>query len=148
MPGTARLSRKRGTEVTRIWDRIGELGRLKPGWLDGIGEAPSPQALLRAGIIADALPQQQEPVRIYPTEAGGVNLEWSDANLSHSITVGPDLRLYLMTVDRDEKDHGEAVARLLQYADIGFPVRGPDGVTLSVEQLRFAARLIEKDGNP
>ena len=131
--------------MSRTCDRIGELGRLKPGWLDGIGEAPSPQALLRAGIIADALPQQ-EPVRIYPTKAGGVNLEWSDANLLHSITVSPDLRLYLMTVDRDEKDHGEAVARLLQYADIGFPVRGHDGtVTLTVEQLRFAASLIDKD---
>ncbi len=133
--------------MSRTWDRIGELGRLKPGWLDGIGEAPSPQALLRAGIIADALPQQQEPVRIYPTEAGGVNLEWSDANLLHSITVGPDLRLYLMTVDRDEKDHGEAVARLRHYADIGFPVRGPDGVTLSVEQLRFAASLIDEEAS-
>ncbi|MEZ0094491.1 hypothetical protein [Streptacidiphilus sp. EB129] len=35
---------------------------------------------------------------------------------------------------------------LRRYADIGFPVRGPDGVTLTVEQLRFAARLIDEDG--
>lgn len=135
--------------MSRTWDRIGELAKLKPGWLDGIGEAPTPQALLRAGVIAEALPQQQEPVRIYPTEAGGVNLEWSDANLLHSITVGHDLRLYLMTVDRDEKDHGEAVDRLLKYADIGFPVRSADGtVSLTVEQLRFAASLIDKDVAP
>lgn len=132
--------------MSRTWDRIGELAKLKPGWLDGIGEAPSPQALLRAGIIAEALPQQQEPIRIYPTEAGGVNLEWSDANLLHSITVGPDLRLDLMTVDKDEPSRSEAVARLLQYVDIGFPVRSVDGtVVLSLEQLRFAASLITGD---
>lgn len=31
-------------------------------------------------------------------------------------------------------------------ADAGMPVAGPDGVELSVEQLRFAAELIDKEG--
>ncbi|QMU79612.1 hypothetical protein GXW83_31800 [Streptacidiphilus sp. PB12-B1b] len=34
------------------------------------------------------------------------------------------------------------------YADLGSPVRGPDGVTLTAEQLRFAAQLIDQDGTP
>lgn len=37
---------------------------------------------------------------------------------------------------------------LRQLADLGHPVFGPDGVTLSVEQLRFAAELIDKDVTP
>ena len=35
---------------------------------------------------------------------------------------------------------------LRQLADLGYPVAGPGGVTLTVEQLRFAAELIEKGG--
>lgn len=35
---------------------------------------------------------------------------------------------------------------LRQLADLGYPVAGPGGVTLTVEQLRFAAELIEKEG--
>jgi hypothetical protein len=33
---------------------------------------------------------------------------------------------------------------LRRYAAIGIPVVGPDGVVLSVEQLRFAADLVER----
>lgn len=86
--------------MTGTWDRVQELMRLEAGWLDGAGAKPDPRVLLRAGVLAEAIPTEQQ-VRIYPSEAGGVNLEWSDANLLHSITIGPDMRLDLMTVDKD-----------------------------------------------
>lgn len=90
--------------MTDFWTRITELSRLQPGWLDGEGLPPTEQALKAAGRIATALPDPpgEERIRVYPTPAGGVQLEWRDANLLHSITVGPDLRLDLMTVDRNE----------------------------------------------
>jgi hypothetical protein len=80
-----------------------ELSRLEPGWLDGEGLPPTGQALKAAGRIATALPADADPVRAYPTPEGGIELEWDDANLNHTITVGPDLRLHLMTIDRDEE---------------------------------------------
>lgn len=87
--------------MTTTWDRIQELMDLDDGWLNGAGLKPNPVALIRAGVLADAIAAEQR-VRIYPTEGGGVNLEWDDANLLHCITIGPDLRLDLMTVDKDE----------------------------------------------
>lgn len=89
--------------MTDFWTRMTELSRLEPGWLDGEGLPPTGQALKAAGRIATALPADADPVRAYPTPEGGIELEWDDANLNHTITVGPDLRLHLMTIDRDEE---------------------------------------------
>lgn len=89
--------------MTGTWERINELSGLKPGWLNGEGEPPSTTVLTAAGRLADAIPVRGDRPRIYPTPEGGMNLEWRDDNLLHSITIGPDLRLDLMTVDRDEE---------------------------------------------
>ena len=86
--------------VTGTWDRVQELMDLQAGWLDGAGAKPPPQALLRAGVLAEAIPTEPQ-VRIFPVEDGGVNLEWDDATSLHCITIGPDMRLGLMTVDKD-----------------------------------------------
>jgi hypothetical protein len=86
--------------MTGTWDRVQELMDLQAGWLDGAGAKPEPRILLRAGVLAEAIPTERR-VRIYPSEDGGVNLEWDDVNLLHCITIGPDMRLDLMTVDKD-----------------------------------------------
>jgi hypothetical protein len=88
--------------MTNTWDRIEELLALKPGWLDGEGQAPSAPVLLAAGRLVDSIPCPPGTVRIYPTPEGGVELEWDDANLNHAITIGPDRRLHLLTIDREE----------------------------------------------
>lgn len=88
--------------MTGTWERINELSGLKPGWLNGEGQPPSSTVLTAAGRLADAIPRAGDRPRIYPTVEGGAQLEWSDGNLLHTITISPDLRLDLMTVDRDE----------------------------------------------
>lgn len=75
---------------------------LKPGWLDGEGVPPGPGVAARAVLIAEAVTNWADPIRIYPTPEGGIELEWDDDNLNHTIIIGPDLRLNLATIDRDE----------------------------------------------
>jgi hypothetical protein len=89
--------------VTSTWDRINELSGLKPGWLDGEGEPPRSLVLTAAGRLADAIPDMGERPRIYPTPEGGISLEWRDGDRLQCIIIGPDLRLDMTTIDRNEE---------------------------------------------
>lgn len=82
--------------------RLAELAILKPGWLDGCGEAISTDTIALARRLADALPSDTRPLRIFPTEPGGVEIEWRDPHGTHSITVQPDGTLYLLSDDPDD----------------------------------------------
>lgn len=81
-------------------ERLTELSRLEPGWLDGQGVPPAEAALETAGQIVTALPRPIGQVRVYPTLLGGVQLEWSDGEFNHEIEIGPDLRLRLASHER------------------------------------------------
>ena len=65
------------------------------------------------------------------------------------VSPGPRIRSEVMSrvgrqvIAAERRQRQAGVLR--QYAAIGSPVVGPDGVMLSVEQLRFAADLIEKE---
>jgi hypothetical protein len=83
-----------------VWERLTELSRLEPGWLDGAGVPPTEAALEIAGQIVTALPRATGRVHVYPTEPGGVQLEWSDDEFNHEIEIGPDLRIRLASHDR------------------------------------------------
>ncbi|MFG2676991.1 hypothetical protein [Streptomyces sp. NPDC048445] len=86
-------------QQTPLWERLTELSRLNDGWLDGYGKAPAEEVLQLAGKIATALPHTLGQILITPTEAGGVQLEWSDQHGGHEIEVMPDLHLFLLTVE-------------------------------------------------
>lgn len=88
---------------TPFYDRLTEISKLADGWLDGAGKAPSEEALKSASVLGAALPTSV-PLRVYPTEAGGVSLEWDDQHGGHEIEVQPDGHLVLMTVERDGAD--------------------------------------------
>lgn len=85
-----------------IWARLDELAALKPGWLDSESQPPGPSVVAYSARIAESVTSWVGPLAIYPTPEGGVELEWDDDNLNHTITIGPDLRLNLATVDRNE----------------------------------------------
>lgn len=60
------------------------------GWMDGEGERSEPHALARAhALIADLLALGAPAPRVYPTLAGGVQLEWDSAGSACSITIEP-----------------------------------------------------------
>lgn len=91
----------------RVHQRMDELAALQPGWLDGDGAALGPALLATAAVIAESTAQWAGEIGIYPTPEGGVQLEWSDAWAAHSITIGPDLRTTMTTVDRGEAERSD-----------------------------------------
>lgn len=96
--------------ATSFYERLTELSKLKDGWLDGDGKAPSWEVLKAASVLGVALPMNIVP-RVYPTEAGGVSLEWDDQHGGHEIEVLPDGRLFLMTVERIAEDEMASLRR-------------------------------------
>lgn len=58
--------------------RIDELRLLKPGWLDGRGEVPTPdQFSWLEGFFSHGYPSSLAAPLIFPTAEGGVQLEWT-----------------------------------------------------------------------
>lgn len=97
---TVRGGRRLGTpNVDPIPARIAELAALKPGWLDGSGQEISGPVLHTAKSIATALPANLHPLSIYPTEPGGIEIEWRDQHGTHSIDIQPDGTLFLLSDD-------------------------------------------------
>ena len=84
---------------TAFYERLTELSKLKDGWLDGEGKAPTAKALKAASVLGPALPSDLK-IYVYPTDAGGVQLEWDDEHGRHEIGVFPDGHLFLMTAER------------------------------------------------
>lgn len=99
--------------------RLAELAALQPGWYDGDGQPMSRQTLATARRLVTALPHALGPIHIYPTVAGGIELEWRDYTGTHSIEIDPDQTLLLFSDDQpvsapcdhrcncghDQKDH-------------------------------------------
>jgi hypothetical protein len=52
-------------------ERFEELARLQDGWLDGTGFRITEAALAAAKVLAE----ERKPVRVYPTEGGGILVE-------------------------------------------------------------------------
>lgn len=97
------MSKHQPYSSTPFYERLTEMSKLKDGWLDGEGKKPSAAALTQASILGPALPRDVT-LHVYPTEAGGVVLEWRDEHGGHEIEVLPDGRLFLMTVERIAED--------------------------------------------
>lgn len=74
----------------RPGDRITELERLQPGWLDGEGEAISRHALLEMRSLLDELGDHLPRARLYPTADGGVRAEWTVQRRELSIVIDED----------------------------------------------------------
>lgn len=55
----------------RIARRLDKLSRLEPGWLDGEGRTPTPQAVAKARSVALGRPR----AGIFPRPDGGLSIE-------------------------------------------------------------------------
>ena len=61
-----------------IAPRLDELKKIKDGWLDGAGRAPSHEGLdWLAGVLKDRYPDSLPRPYAYPVPDGGIQLEWS-----------------------------------------------------------------------
>ena len=78
----ARISYLKGATTSnnnhaRVKERLVELRKLRDGWLEGKGKAPSENALDTVERVFDIhLSGVKESPRVYPTPEGGVQLEW------------------------------------------------------------------------
>lgn len=135
------MSRHKPYPHTPFYERLTELSQLADGWLDGHGKTPSRDALMTASILGPALPSDIA-LRLYPTEAGGVALEWDDQHGGHEIEVLPDGHLTLMTVECITEDEMRSlraeVAAAHRFAGEMRDFCSPHGVSVG-----YADRLIE-----
>ncbi|WP_328545397.1 hypothetical protein [Streptomyces europaeiscabiei] len=135
------MSRHQPYPPTPFYDRLTELSKLQDGWLDGHGKSPTSEAIRSASVLGAALPIAITP-RVYPTEEGGVALEWNDRHGGHEIEVQPDGLLFLMTVERIAEDEMEAlraeVAAARKFAGEMRDFCSPHGVAVD-----YADRLVE-----
>ena len=135
------MSKHQPYPPTPFYDRLTELAQLKDGWLDGRGKSPTSEAIRSASVLGAALPVVITP-RVYPTEEGGVALEWSDRHGSHEIEVQPDGLLFLMTTEQAVEDELAAlraeVAAARKFAGEMRNFCSPHGVAVG-----YADRLVE-----
>lgn len=135
------MSKHQPYPPTPFYDRLTDLSKLKDGWLDGHGTAPSREALKSASVLGAALPSDVK-LHVYPTEAGGVSLEWDDQHGGHEIEVQPDGHLFLMTVERIAQDEmaelRREVAAARKFAGEMRDFCSPHGIAAD-----YADRLIE-----
>lgn len=68
--------------------RVDELRQLKAGWLDGIGSVPTKAEFdWLESFFSDQYPAALPAPYIYPTEEGGILLEWRTANQDMSLEI-------------------------------------------------------------
>ncbi len=83
--------------------RLIELGKLKDGWYDGHGKAPTRALLERTDAVLDlltSLPGLGEP-SLYPTPEGGLQAEW---DLGLSVVVTPSIMGVVYDAYTDDAD--------------------------------------------
>lgn len=103
--------------MTGWQDRLDHIARLKDGWLDGSGLAPT-YAALRAAAELLEMEQYEHPNRpsIYPAPDGGITLEWPDR--STDLKVMPD-----GTIEVDEPLTEGTAVFLLEHHETGQPAK-------------------------
>lgn len=75
--------------IPQEWeDRLSFLRDLKPGWLEGEGREISRDAINRAGsFLAELYRRGTERGGVFPTEEGGVSIEWVSDDGSASVGI-------------------------------------------------------------
>ncbi|WP_294394656.1 hypothetical protein [uncultured Sphingomonas sp.] len=101
--------------MTRSFERLEELGRLKQGWLDGHGAAIDETALRSAHQFITARVVLAGAMRIYPNEGAGVliELEAGGWDMSLEFAANGSVELYGIEVNGDDEIEPES------FADVG-----------------------------
>ena len=73
---------------SRIESRLNELRKLEDGWLDGDGYAPAEEGLdWLASVLKKHYSSNLPNLYLYPTEEGGVQIEWHSPGMDMSIAI-------------------------------------------------------------
>ncbi len=104
--------------------RLLYLAHLRDGWLDGHGRAPSYVALDAARDLLMRLQERKElgaMPGVFPTEEGGIQLEWASGDRVVSVEVTPDFHLAVFgyrtephsVIEHEVDDLSEAIELLV-----------------------------------
>ncbi len=101
--------------MIRSYQRLDELSKLRPGWLDGRGDAVEDVALRSAQQFVDARVVLAGAMRIYPNEGAGVLIELEAGRWDMSLEFGSDgsVELYGIELDGDGEMEPE------RFEDVG-----------------------------
>lgn len=101
--------------LTQALDRLNSLQSLPSGWLDGGGAKISPDVVSYARrIISNVDRATLAGIRIYPTEDGGIRLEWRRFSTDFSLDFQPDRSVLYDEVDSDT---GSETERKLSFEE-------------------------------
>ena len=113
------IDEKPATKAIYLPARLDEFRRMRDGWLEGAGVAPIHSGLdWLAAEFARRFPVDGLLPHVYPTEEGGVRLEWSHRN--HAMILEIDLtarRGDWLWFDRDSDAEHEKTLNLENAAD-------------------------------
>lgn len=100
-------------------ERLSQFKEMRNGWLDGIGTAPDHSDLdWLSGQFALHYSDDAPLPYTYPTESGGVQMEWSIKN--HEMVLEIDLKSHTgewLWLEQDSDDHRERQLNLDTNAD-------------------------------
>lgn len=76
--------------LLNLKQRINEFSAMQSGWLDGVGDAVSRSAVMRALDMAAFLKTKFDDVSVFPSYEGGIQFEWIYQKISLSLLVYGD----------------------------------------------------------
>ena len=92
------------TAWEKYTDRLTELSKLESGWLDGFGKAIAPEILkLLEKNIPIFIKNKIPTGSIFPTEDGGISIEWVIGRKDISLEINPDKTAVFSYLHLDEK---------------------------------------------
>ncbi len=90
----------RDLDLIRAEGRLAELAKLQPGWLDGAGSPIDWSVFQEAQrTILWLIANGANGPRIYPTETGGIRVEWTAGTTDTSVAFEPNELIFAQSVD-------------------------------------------------
>lgn len=107
-------------EAERVSERLTALAGLENGWGDGEGQPVSLPTIEFVSKIWQALEAQAvETPAIFPTEEGGLQMEWVSNSAHLQVAVDPDVALEAYFLDtatgEEEFDEPDGISKLVEF---------------------------------
>ncbi|MGW0368559.1 hypothetical protein ACWDZW_06465 [Streptomyces coeruleorubidus] len=100
-------------------ERLAELHDLEAGWLDGVGQQVSRKVLREVeSLLLEFLDEQVQRPYIYPTEDGGVQLEWPYSAGEVTLTVTPDEKVEAFAFSKEDDRESDRTFHWRQLSEI------------------------------
>lgn len=87
--------------------RLRQLAELRDGWFDGTGSAVSAAAMEAAHLVLAARPDVAVSAAIFPTQQGGLTVEFVRRKWDMSIEIAPDGSVHAVGVELDGQEETE-----------------------------------------